>query len=696
MRTIPLLLGVAVLLLAACSAPPPSQPAALTPAAAATTAPAPTSAPTAPAPTSAPTEPAAVASPPAATALSEKDAAEIAALAQLYPPPQLSTRELGVSTIPCEALALSGPDEREGETFSCGIFTVPMDWDNPDAGKLDLTFRVLKATGAIPASEAMVFLAGGPGQSSVGLGAELYTTIRETRDIVTMAQRGTYYSQRLGAQECLVAGAQGGSTPEQLEAMVAAITSAEGADEAADASASTTINQTCFDIFTAQGLDLNQFATPPSARDQVELIKALGYKSYNLHGTSYGTRLAMTIMAGVPGVSDPPTLRSVVLDSTFPPSVYLLGSLPRLSHDQVVQMVAECEADATCRAAYPTLRQDLGALLNRLEAGPLTIDGQTLTLQDLVRNLTNLTQTRAGFIPKMITEITTGRLETFRGLDSKELGQDSPGGETGGLDPNDPVQVVLSEMIKVVVAAQGQDGLFPLILGIEESFSKPDPQAAAQTWIEENYESETRAKLTALLATLTPEDVANSPFVQQAVAAAAARPTPGAAEDAAAAELNKQRLLIATELSHFLNLNIHCREDMLLERLDDGIAAVNDLEFPQLADVAQMREEAASCTGWPVKAAPPEFKRPVSSEVPTLILQGAYDTKTPVTMGRRASRELANSTLVIVPQQGHEVWATSNPCAAGIATAFVLDPGKALDLTCLEERSPQWALPEGQ
>lgn len=39
------------------------------------------------------------------------------------------------------------------------------------------------------------------------------------------------------------------------------------------------------------------------------------------------------------------------------------------------------------------------------------------------------------------------------------------------------------------------------------------------------------------------------------------------------------------------------------------------------------------------------------STVPTLILQGAYDTRTPINMGLRASRELGNSRLVIVPQR---------------------------------------------
>lgn len=96
---------------------------------------------------------------------------------------------------------------------------------------------------------------------------------------------------------------------------------------------------------------------------------------------------------------------------------------------------------------------------------------------------------------------------------------------------------------------------------------------------------------------------------------------------------------------------------------------------------------------WPVVAAPIAVKNPVSSTVPTLILQGRYDIKTPVPMGRRAARELVNSTLALFPRQGHEVWSKATSCAGKIATAFVLNPEQALDLACLEERRPQWALP---
>jgi hypothetical protein len=64
-------------------------------------------------------------------------------LAQLNPPPQLSERGLGITTVPCDsALALDDPNEVEGQTYYCGVFTVPQNWDEPDDRNLDLTFMV--------------------------------------------------------------------------------------------------------------------------------------------------------------------------------------------------------------------------------------------------------------------------------------------------------------------------------------------------------------------------------------------------------------------------------------------------------------------------------------------------------------------------------------------------------------------------
>jgi pimeloyl-ACP methyl ester carboxylesterase len=87
----------------------------------------------------------------------------------------------------------------------------------------------------------------------------------------------------------------------------------------------------------------------------------------------------------------------------------------------------------------------------------------------------------------------------------------------------------------------------------------------------------------------------------------------------------------------------------------------------------------------------------VTSDVRTLILQGAYDKSTPVYMGQTAASELANSTYVLIPQQDHGTWRNTESCVGQIANAFVQDPEAELDLSCLDARQPQWVLPgDGQ
>ena len=119
----------------------------------------------------------------------------------------------------------------------------------------------------------------------------------------------------------------------------------------------------------------------------------------------------------------------------------------------------------------------------------------------------------------------------------------------------------------------------------------------------------------------------------------------------------------------------------------------NNLQFPQLTNLDKSQVFADRCENWLVNPAPIEVKDPVTSDVPALILQGAYDKPTPIYMGQTANSELANSTYAYVPQQGHGTWNNAGSCVGLIASAYVQEPQAELDLSCLDARQPQWALP---
>ncbi len=287
-------------------------------------------------------------------------------MAAIAPPPQLSDRELGIHTVPCLPGVSPGKNEVEGEDYTCGVFTVPQNWDEPDGRNLDLSFVVVNATGENPEPDPLIYLEGGPGSSAIlGMDIDKYQKLRPERDLIFFDTRGLGLSQRLGFEECLVLALQNDAPAEQIEALqtaapnlLARVNGEDGVGAPAVGDQDLPVlNAICSEQFTAQGLDLNQFSTASNARDAVELVKALGYESFNINSVSYGTRLAMTIMNNISGYDAAPELRSVVLDSAFPPSVYLVRTFVRSDHDFMLQLLDECQADAACNEAYPDLKR---------------------------------------------------------------------------------------------------------------------------------------------------------------------------------------------------------------------------------------------------------------------------------------------------------------------------------------------------
>lgn len=623
---------------------------------------------------------------------------ELSQMAAVNVPPRLSERELGIHILPCEPNRVPGRGEVADETYYCGVFTVPQNWDEPDGRNLDLSFVVIRSSGENPEPDPLVFLAGGPGQGATVAPPIPYEKVRQSRDIVRLDQRGTGFSQRLGWEECLVLARRAGVPAEQAAAVQAMLSTSEDDQDAhADVGAA---NRVCWERFAAQGLDLNQFGTPAAARDVVELIKALEYERFNIHGISYGTRLAMTIMEMLSKMDDAPELRSVVLDSPFPPSVYLLTSLARSDHDFIVQLLADCEEDDRCREAYPDLGARLRALLDRLAVEPIAAGGETITLEDVVSVLSSPGMTRAEFMPKMIAELERGVPDTYIGLRDRSLGMVHPEG-VAGLDRSDPVQAFVGDAVRLLAVRGLGDASFDWLSAVTDALSQDDPRTAVQAYIDKAYGDEVVKQLSDLLAGVTDEALAATTLPEAVMGGESTSDDKGKsgmktearAVAEARAELARERMLAVLRSAMPLFNTVHCREDLQFETVQDAIAVANSLAYPEFVDLQKIRTTAATCPTWPVEAAAKSVKNPVASDVPTLILQGVYDRRTPVYMGELAANELTRAKLVLIPQQGHEVWADAGSCAALIAAAFIADPQAPVDLSCLEVRQARWSLP---
>jgi pimeloyl-ACP methyl ester carboxylesterase len=116
----------------------------------------------------------------------------------------------------------------------------------------------------------------------------------------------------------------------------------------------------------AHGFDLKDFGTSVTVADFEWVRRALGIDRWNVYGESYGTTVAMTLIA-----SHPDTVRSAVLDSIYPPD-------PRLTQsanvgDALDALFRYCTSDRACAAAYPDLAATYRETVSELARAPLSV-----------------------------------------------------------------------------------------------------------------------------------------------------------------------------------------------------------------------------------------------------------------------------------------------------------------------------------
>ena len=130
--------------------------------------------------------------------------------------------------------------------------------------------------------------------------------------------------------------------------------------------------------------------------------------------------------------------------------------------------------------------------------------------------------------------------------------------------------------------------------------------------------------------------------------------------------------------------SIECNERIPFQSFANTVANAQNLEIPDLA--LGMPEAVvkvfAICERWPSERAPATQTQPVWSEVPTLILAGAYDNLTPVSWNKSAFDTLPNGVFVLAPGAAHGV-ITYSACAEQIAQAFIASPDNAPDTSCV-------------
>jgi pimeloyl-ACP methyl ester carboxylesterase len=174
--------------------------------------------------------------------------------------------------------------------FTCATVPVPLDRTHGPGGTISLSVE-RKMAGAVPSRDAVVALAGGPGQAALPLAPFIATAIAPalgSRDLLVFDQRGTGKSDPLSCH---------------------ALTNATASEE--NSSASELVERCALELGPARA----DFTTSESVADIEALRVAGGYEKLVLYGTSYGTKVALDYAERYPQ-----NVEALVLDSTETPT----------------------------------------------------------------------------------------------------------------------------------------------------------------------------------------------------------------------------------------------------------------------------------------------------------------------------------------------------------------------------------------
>ena len=143
----------------------------------------------------------------------------------------------------------------------------------------------------------------------------------------------------------------------------------------------------------------------------------------------------------------------------------------------------------------------------------------------------------------------------------------------------------------------------------------------------------------------------------------------------------EQSARFARVLSHGLFITATCAEDVAFIDEDDVRRATAGTF---LGDYRVRRQQAA-CRAWPKgEGIDPDFQKPVTLDVPVLIISGEFDTATPPSEAARVAEHLPNARHVVFPNQAHDL--TNPNCASMLITRFIQTAnGRALDTGCVAE-----------
>ena len=357
---------------------------------------------------------------------------------------------LGLLALSVQGAALS-PCRIEGVAHEalCGTLSRPLDAAREGGVRIDVHFAVLPALARNKKPDPVFFLAGGPGQSAIGLAgpvSRMLSRFGQRRDIVLVDQRGTGRSAPLSCGD----EPPGRPLREQLDPQ-------RQLQRARDC------------LRQLQALphgDLRHYGTTAAMADLDVVRQALGAERINLVGVSYGTRAALEVLRLYPQ-----HVRRVVLDGVAPPDMALPEASAPDAQAAFDALLQSCAQDTACRSRHPKLQQTWQTLLASLPrtvsvAHPLTGRDETLLLtRDMLLGMVRTAlyaPITAAALPAVLDAAAQGRFGPLLGLASAL----APARRQAALAQGMHFSVVCSEDLPGVatqaLAADFGEGLAPL------------------------------------------------------------------------------------------------------------------------------------------------------------------------------------------------------------------------------------------
>lgn len=510
--------------------------------------------------------------------------------------------------------------------ISCGYLIVPEDRADLD-NSYDVELFVVRID-SINASDTapFVYLEGGPGgAASASFEAWLESSIHQDYEIILIDQRGTGLSYPL--LDCY----EYDLDDDWVE--------------------------TCRErLAVEEDIDLSAYNSVNNAHDIHDLLVALHIDEANIYGSSYGTRLALTMMRDFPK-----RIRTVMIDAVYPPQVDSLVDQAIYGYQAFERLFEDCAANSACNATYPDLRGSFYQAIETMNDNiPLIwdydLEYMVETSGDDFANqvFTMLYESESlQYLPALIDSYANQDYEYDPQFEAEDIAfQES----------TDPIEPDIYDFAALEYLG------FDNIDDLYDYYDTLDDDAFFDLF-DELEEFVTYMLHREYLGLDTVEETID--YIESLND-----------DDYYELELEVGNYDDDSEGMYF---SVECSEEIHFYNEDDVLARSEELPdevaFALTDSISQTFDD---CRVWNVDESDMIENEPVVSDIPTLVLSGAYDPVTPYQWGAEAQSYLSNSWHYVFANVGHGALDTQD-CANDIALSFLEQPLQQPDDTCISE-----------